>query len=46
MEQRHRSAFRRAWPYGVASVALAGVFALYTRPRFLVVLADQLWSCF
>jgi len=24
----------------------AGVFALYTRPEFLVNLADQLWSCF
>ena len=23
-----------------------GVFALYTRPDFLLTLADQLWSCF
>jgi predicted MFS family arabinose efflux permease len=25
---------------------LLGVFALYTRPEFLMNLADQLWSCF
>jgi len=27
-------------------LALAGVWSLYTRPDFLVKLADQLWSCF
>ena len=32
--------------YAAAVAALAGVFALYTRPEFLVNLADQLWSCF
>ena len=26
--------------------ALLGVFALYTQPEFLVLLADQMWSCF
>jgi hypothetical protein len=26
--------------------ALAGVFALYTRPDFLVQLSNQLWACF
>ncbi len=32
---------------GIAIVAvLLGVFALYTRPDFLVTLADQIWSCF
>jgi hypothetical protein len=30
----------------MAMAALLGVFALYTRPEFLVILADQLWSCF
>jgi hypothetical protein len=30
---------------GVVSVLLA-VFALYTRPDFLVMLANQLWACF
>jgi hypothetical protein len=29
-----------------AVAALAGVFALYTRPGFLVTLIDQLWACF
>ena len=29
-----------------AVLALAGVFALYTRPAFLVTLIDQLWACF
>jgi hypothetical protein len=31
---------------GIAAAVLAGVFALYTRPDFLLNLADQLWSCF
>ena len=26
--------------------ACLAVFALYTRPEFMVMLADQLWSCF
>jgi hypothetical protein len=26
--------------------ALAGVFALYTRPDFLITLANQVWACF
>ena len=35
----------------VALLALAiaaplAVFALYTRPAFLVMMADQLWACF
>jgi hypothetical protein len=36
---------RAGW-LGAAALALAGVFALYTRPAFLVTLADQIWSCF
>ena len=32
--------------YATAIAALLGVFALYTRPEFLMNLADQLWSCF
>ncbi|WP_413906145.1 hypothetical protein [Candidatus Skiveiella danica] len=32
--------------YVVVAATLAGVFALYTRPEFLMNLADQLWSCF
>lgn len=34
-----------AW-LGVAVLALLGVFALYTRPAFLVTLVDQIWACF
>lgn len=41
---RHRLV-RAAW-FGAAALALAGVFALYTRPAFLVTLADQIWACF
>ncbi len=29
-----------------AVVALLGVFALYTRPDFLLTLANQVWACF
>ena len=41
---------RRTWVYGAGLVAalvvLLAVFSLYTRPEFLMNLADQLWSCF
>ncbi len=30
----------------LAAAVLAGVFALYTRPAFLVTMIDQMWSCF
>ena len=33
-----------AW--GVALGLLLAVFALYTRPDFVLTLADQLWACF
>ena len=33
-----------AWCAALA--ALAGVFMLYTRPEFLVDMANQLWACF
>jgi hypothetical protein len=41
----HHRLVRAAW-LGAAALALAGVFALYTRPAFLVTLADQIWACF
>ena len=31
---------------GGAISALVAVFALYTRPDFLVTLANQVWACF
>jgi hypothetical protein len=30
----------------LAIIALLAVFALYTRPDFLLTVADQVWSCF
>lgn len=41
-----RKAWQRAAVAVAAVLALAGVFALYQRPDFLVMLADQAWSCF
>ncbi|MES2583798.1 MAG: hypothetical protein V4627_13845 [Pseudomonadota bacterium] len=32
--------------WGLALAALAGVFALYTRPDFMVQMANQVWACF
>ena len=30
----------------LALALLVGVFLMYTRPGFLVTLADQVWACF
>ena len=30
----------------LALAVLAGVFALYTRPEFLLQLSNQIWACF
>lgn len=30
----------------LALAALIGVFALYTRPEFLLQLSNQIWACF
>lgn len=32
--------------YGGAVIVLLAVFALYTRPDFLVTLSNQIWACF
>ncbi len=32
--------------YGGAVILLLAVFALYTRPDFLVTLSNQIWACF
>ena len=32
--------------WSLAIAASLGVFALYTQPDFLLVLANQVWSCF
>lgn len=39
-------AVRHAAAWGLVALALLATLALYTRPDFLVQLADQLWSCF
>ncbi len=36
----------RVLGWSAAALALLATFALYTRPAFLVRLADQVWSCF
>lgn len=33
-----------AW--AAAAVVLAAVFAMYTRPQFMVGVADLVWACF
>lgn len=32
--------------YGAAVCVLLAVFALYTRPDFLITLSNQVWACF
>jgi hypothetical protein len=32
--------------WGLALLALLAVFAMYTRPDFLVTLSNQIWACF
>jgi len=46
MARTHRPAPLRWLAYAAALAALLAVFALYTRPEFLVTLADQIWACF
>jgi hypothetical protein len=36
----------KAIAYSAAVLACLAVFALYTRPDFLVTLANQVWACF
>lgn len=37
---------RRLGLTGLAAVVLAGVFLMYTRPDFMVQMANQVWACF
>ena len=46
MSAKHRPALQRAAWLAASLAVLGGVFALYTRPAFLVTLIDQVWSCF
>ena len=42
----HRPRWLRWLAWGVAVVLCLAVFALYTVPEFMVMLADQVWACF
>ncbi len=44
MKMKKRAHQWLAWAAALA--LLLAVFALYTRPDFLVTLADQVWACF
>ena len=48
MRRRRDSAAlgRRMVAWGIAAVALTGVFLLYAQPDFLVMLGNQIWTCF
>ena len=47
MQQRSpRKTWQRWAVTAVLLVAAAAVFALYQRPDFLIMLADQVWACF
>lgn len=37
---------RKVMLCALAIILLLAVFALYTRPDFLMTVADQVWSCF
>jgi hypothetical protein len=37
---------RKVLGWTAAAAVLAAVFALYTRPGVMVMLADQIWACF
>lgn len=36
----------RALSWSAVALVLLATFALYSRPAFLVSMADQVWSCF
>ena len=37
---------KRLVGYAAAALVLAAVFTLYTRPEFMVNVADVIWACF
>jgi hypothetical protein len=46
MRPAPRQKIIRVLAYAGALGVLLVIFAAYTRPEFLVTLADQLWSCY
>ena len=41
-----RGHWRRAGAGVLVALVLAGVFMLYTRPEFMLRMADHVWACF
>jgi len=41
-----RRRWRRAAAGALVALVLAGVFMLYTRPDFMLRMADHVWACF
>ncbi len=46
MTPMRRKPLSRWLPYAAALAALLLVFSLYLRPEFMVILAQQVWTCF
>lgn len=46
MSLLHKPWLIRTAGWSAATAALLGIFMLYTRPDFLVMLADRVWACF
>ncbi len=46
MNSSRTSLLRRASAWSAVVLASMGVLLLYTRPDFLVMVADQVWACF
>lgn len=42
----HWPLWQRAALWLLAATALAGVFALYLEPDFMLTMANQVWACF
>lgn len=38
--------WQRLAVWAVALSAMAGVFALYVQPEFMLLMANQVWACF
>jgi hypothetical protein len=45
MQDSHNTT-KRLLAWAIAIAALAAVFMAYTRPEFMVELANQIWLCF
>jgi hypothetical protein len=46
MKRKLHPAITKALVFGAVLCALLAVFSLYTRPDFMLTLANQVWSCF